>query len=59
MTTKNIIRTPWPVTSTFQMCPSGLAVAPSMYWTPGCISSSRMYMVKATATARRVAAVTM
>ena len=57
MTTKNIISTPWPVISTFQRCPFG-SPSISMYWTPGCISSSRMYMVKATATRPTKAAVT-
>ena len=57
MTTKNIIRTPWPVISTFQRWPFG-SPSISMYWTPGCISSRRMYMVKLTETRPRKAAVT-
>ncbi len=43
MMTKNIIRMPWPVMMTFQVCPF------AMYWTPGCISSRRMYIDNAMA----------
>ena len=51
MTTKNIIRMPWPVISTFQRWPFGVQTAseaisraPSMHMncTPGSMSSRRM-----------------